>query len=195
MDVGIPGYLHMAVEHGGVRGRECGLCPHHFLPPGSGWGPRGPRDHQGQGGWCWPQGGAGIRESWQGRGECKVLGLQGLGEPGPLSDGPEEGEQLLLVTCGGCLEYCCERRKPWPQTWVQQPGQWGWSAYLTTGQSCQHRAEEKGQEAAPATLQVRIVERTGAAAPAGTPWTTEASVLFGIECSKGPEDAHRSQWP
>lgn len=99
--------------------------------------------------------------------------------------------QLLLVTCGGCHAYCHECRKPWPQTWIQQPGQWGWSAYLTTGQSCQQRAEEKGQgtpeEAAPATLQVGIAERTGAAVPAGAPRATEARALFDVECSKCPE--------
>lgn len=34
VDVGILGRLLMAKEHGGVKGRECVLCPHHSCHPG-----------------------------------------------------------------------------------------------------------------------------------------------------------------
>lgn len=105
-------------------------------------------------------------------------------------------EQLLLVMCGGRHEYCPGCRKPWPQTWIQQPGQWGWSAYLTPRAVMPAQGKEKGQvtpeEAAPATLQVGILERMGAAVPAGAPRTIEASVLFGIESPKDPEDVLRT---
>lgn len=97
MDVGSPGYLLMAVEHGGVRGRRVARGPTTSCHQPMAGAPGGPETTRASVGGVGRRVGLGLERGGRGEVGAESWVSRAWGSQGPLSGGPAEG---AAVTSG-----------------------------------------------------------------------------------------------